>query len=330
MKMQALYVTSLSWPWFPVNASYRDPLPGWIGNFNGPILFFVVVSKGLFRVGYHKNEPVDYVPVDMCINMGVALIWDIIANKYVHELPRAVSCIMYLLLHLTEGKREKLWSSTMALAWRIPLHLRTCTTWLSRNIERNPLFKVFGTQKFLLPQTCLWQSSPTSSGTSFHWCCTVCTSYYGKETQSKFDASNKIECRRWCMIADFSSIMKLYNIAQFFFNNARFMLDGYKIHTTNCLEICDRMADADKEIFFCDVRKIDWEEYVGVLWRGLRVYCLKESMNNLEEARKKHRKLYIIHLLFQGAVLAFIFYLLSDYIYSAINFFSSDWSCNNL
>lgn len=71
----------------PVMSCYREPLPGWIGNYNGPILLLVYAALGFFRIGYHKNEPCDWVPVDMSSNMGITIIWDLIVNKYVHEHP---------------------------------------------------------------------------------------------------------------------------------------------------------------------------------------------------------------------------------------------------
>lgn len=48
-------------------------------------MMYLLIALGLIRILWHTYHPVDYIPVDMCSNMGIVIIWDMITNKYVHK-----------------------------------------------------------------------------------------------------------------------------------------------------------------------------------------------------------------------------------------------------
>lgn len=59
-----------------VTASWREPMPGWIDNLNGPTGIMLGVGKGLIRSLHGKADCVaDLVPVDTVINLLVTLGW---------------------------------------------------------------------------------------------------------------------------------------------------------------------------------------------------------------------------------------------------------------
>uniref|UniRef100_A0A8D3DJ94 Fatty acyl-CoA reductase n=1 Tax=Scophthalmus maximus TaxID=52904 RepID=A0A8D3DJ94_SCOMX len=54
-----------------VGASWKEPFPGWIDNFNGPSGIFIAAGKGILRTMRASNDAVaDLVPVDVVINTG--------------------------------------------------------------------------------------------------------------------------------------------------------------------------------------------------------------------------------------------------------------------
>lgn len=54
-----------------VISTWKDPIPGWIDNFNGPVGLLVAVGKGVLRTLYtDPNLQADYVPVDI-ITRGI-------------------------------------------------------------------------------------------------------------------------------------------------------------------------------------------------------------------------------------------------------------------
>ena len=57
-------------------ASFREPMPGWVDNFNGPTALFPACGTGLLRtmIGY-RDAMADLVPVDIPVNMMVSAAW---------------------------------------------------------------------------------------------------------------------------------------------------------------------------------------------------------------------------------------------------------------
>ncbi|XP_059832165.1 fatty acyl-CoA reductase 1 isoform X4 [Hypanus sabinus] len=59
-----------------VGASWKEPFPGWIDNFNGPSGLFIAAGKGILRTMRAANSAVaDLIPVDVVINMTLAAAW---------------------------------------------------------------------------------------------------------------------------------------------------------------------------------------------------------------------------------------------------------------
>jgi fatty acyl-CoA reductase len=59
-----------------VGASWKEPTPGWVGNTNGPTGLFIAIGKGFMRVmRVNMDSVADIVPVDVAINMMIAIGW---------------------------------------------------------------------------------------------------------------------------------------------------------------------------------------------------------------------------------------------------------------
>jgi len=59
-----------------VAAAWRDPVPGWVDNFNAATGVLAGAGKGILRTAFIKRECVaDIVPVDLCINLMCVLAW---------------------------------------------------------------------------------------------------------------------------------------------------------------------------------------------------------------------------------------------------------------
>ncbi|XP_002734152.1 fatty acyl-CoA reductase 1-like [Saccoglossus kowalevskii] len=59
-----------------VGASWKEPMPGWIDNFNGPSGVFIACGKGLLRsMRADPNAVADVVPVDIPVNVMIASAW---------------------------------------------------------------------------------------------------------------------------------------------------------------------------------------------------------------------------------------------------------------
>ena len=59
-----------------VTAAYKEPMPGWIDNLNGPTGFIAGVSKGFLRALRFNAQLVgDIIPVEYPINLMIAAAW---------------------------------------------------------------------------------------------------------------------------------------------------------------------------------------------------------------------------------------------------------------
>lgn len=59
-----------------VISSMREPFPGWIDNFNGPLSLLIGCGIGILRTSYGEPDIVcDYVPVDVAIKVMIVAAW---------------------------------------------------------------------------------------------------------------------------------------------------------------------------------------------------------------------------------------------------------------
>ena len=73
-----------------------------------------------------------------------------------------------------------------------------------------------------------------------------------------------------------------------------FSIGNWRIHIDRTLKVWEELNSSDKEIFFFDIRQIEWAGFAPTFWRGLKTYILKESIND-SKAREKYRKLWYMH-----------------------------------
>ncbi|XP_077995088.1 fatty acyl-CoA reductase 1-like [Glandiceps talaboti] len=65
-----------------VGAVWKEPIPGWIDNFNGPSGLIAAVGKGLLRVAMaNRNGILNFIPVDISVNVLIAAAWNIGVHK---------------------------------------------------------------------------------------------------------------------------------------------------------------------------------------------------------------------------------------------------------
>ncbi|KAK9711238.1 Male sterility protein [Popillia japonica] len=55
------------------------------------------------------------------------------------------------------------------------------------------------------------------------------------------------------------------------------------------------MSERDQDIFFCDLKRLDWDDYFKDHFLGVRQYILKDPPSTLSEALKKYNRLYWLH-----------------------------------
>lgn len=59
-----------------VTAAWREPIPGWVDNLNGPTGLVLAVGKGVMRTMLYEGSAVaDLIPVDVVINLMITAAW---------------------------------------------------------------------------------------------------------------------------------------------------------------------------------------------------------------------------------------------------------------
>lgn len=69
-----------------------------------------------------------------------------------------------------------------------------------------------------------------------------------------------------------------------------FLLREWSFESGNVSRLKNEMSDQDKDTFFCDVKNIDWEEYLEGCVKGIRMYLIKDPLETIPEGQKKMRK----------------------------------------
>lgn len=64
-----------------ITASYKDPFPGWVDNYNGPSGYLVTAGKGILRTMLVDGHKIcDMIPVDVVANTIIAAAWHVATN----------------------------------------------------------------------------------------------------------------------------------------------------------------------------------------------------------------------------------------------------------
>lgn len=89
-----------------VGASWKEPLPGWVDNYNGPTGILTAVGKGLLRVMKGSGAATaDILPVDVASNMIISAAWSTATER--PKTPQVYNCTTGQINRLTWGDIEK-------------------------------------------------------------------------------------------------------------------------------------------------------------------------------------------------------------------------------
>ena len=89
-----------------VGASWREPFPGWIDNFNGPTAMFAAIGKGILRTMMGNfDSTADIIPVDIPVNLMIVSGWYTGAKKTKDIL--VYNCTTGQINRLTWGMLER-------------------------------------------------------------------------------------------------------------------------------------------------------------------------------------------------------------------------------
>lgn len=67
----------------------------------------------------------------------------------------------------------------------------------------------------------------------------------------------------------------------------KFIFSEWKFHNTKALRLQTALSEEDKEKFYLDIRKMDWEDFFHKLSIGIRLYLNNEKLSTLKAGKIK-------------------------------------------
>lgn len=64
----------------------------------------------------------------------------------------------------------------------------------------------------------------------------------------------------------------------------------WEFHDNNTKALWDGLSEADKKLFFFDIKEMSWDYYAKACAIGLRLYLVKDDLHTLKDARIKWRR----------------------------------------
>ncbi|XP_062402809.1 fatty acyl-CoA reductase 1 isoform X1 [Sardina pilchardus] len=235
-----------------VGASWMEPFPGWIDNFNGPSGIFIAAGKGILRTMRASNNAVaDLVPVDVVINTTLAAAW--YSGSQRHNRPKSM-----LVYNCTTGGIN-------------PFHWGEVEYHVISTFKRNPLEQAFRRPNVNLTSNHLinqYWIAVSHMAPAFLY--DLCLRMMGKEPR---------------MMKTIKRLHKAMMVLEYFTSHS------WVWNTDNVTMLMNQMSPEDKRLFNFDVRQLHWAEYMENYCMGTKKYVLNEELSGLPAARKHLSKL---------------------------------------
>ncbi|XP_013367467.1 PREDICTED: fatty acyl-CoA reductase 1 isoform X4 [Chinchilla lanigera] len=240
-----------------VGASWKEPFPGWIDNFNGPSGLFIAVlflistkaGKGILRTMRASNNALaDLVPVDVVVNTSLAAAWYSGVNR-----PRNI-----MVYNCTTGSTN-------------PFHWGEVGCYVTHSFRMNPYNQVFRHPNFKF----------YSNNLLLH---------YWKGVRHTvpallLDLALRLTGQKPRMMKTITRLHKAMVFLEYFTSNS------WVWNTDNVNMLMNQLNPEDKKTFNIDVRQLHWAEYIENYCMGTKKYVLNEEMSGLPAARKHLNKL---------------------------------------
>ncbi|XP_025263397.1 fatty acyl-CoA reductase 1-like [Camponotus floridanus] len=234
-----------------VISSLKDPIPGWIDNFNGPVGLLAFGGKGLLRVLYgSKCTSQNQIPIDTVINTIIVVTWKLGLTTFT-----PTSTILVINCTFPDEKSTSFYDKTLILfklLRKIPLE---GIVWTPRAVftESLIIYYVLTVLCHILPAIII-------------------------DSVLKFSGHQP-------MILGLQRKAYVANHAL-----KHFMCNEWKFDNTNSRNLMSLIPSDNREIFSMDLSDIDMTKYLRDLLIGGKKYLLHEDMNRLKAAKAHYKR----------------------------------------
>ncbi|XP_012221713.1 fatty acyl-CoA reductase wat-like [Linepithema humile] len=251
-----------------ITSTANEPLTGWINNIYGAVGVVMGSGIGLLRT-LHCNPDIiaDIVPADYVVCNAIAAAWDTAKTKDT--------------LLSTETENSKSPETKRLSVFNYISSRQNPITW-RRFMKLN---ETYGLQ---VPTTnVLWYYMLfLNKYLLVHYICVIFLHMIPAaivDTLFFLTGRKPILWKAYKKINLFGSILSYFTTQQWQFNNDA------------VLELWNRMNPTDREIFYFNIEDIDWEIYLKNMIPGMRLYLAHESLDTMDVAKARYRKLKVAH-----------------------------------
>ncbi|KOC58593.1 Putative fatty acyl-CoA reductase [Habropoda laboriosa] len=247
---------------------YLEPLPGWVGNRNGPITLSIGMHLGLVHVIQTLEDTLfDIIPVDIVTNSLLALIWDSTVHRKSKE-PQVYNCAssdwnpFTYALAIETARTTTYKYPTLQMVWYPFL------VFVPNFGALIVLHLIFHVIPAIMADIVLVALRKKPLGISAVW-----------------------------------KVTKNLRVL------SRFTTTSWIIKSDNIRDVQTRMNAADLKEFPFDLKTVDWFRFLDA-YTQVFLQMSKETPESLPAARKKYRRLMILHYTICSFLVFFLFFFL--------------------
>ncbi|XP_069692562.1 putative fatty acyl-CoA reductase CG5065 [Periplaneta americana] len=256
-----------------VTPAWKEPLPGWVDNLNGPIGLLVGGGKGVIRSMHCRGEyHAEVVPVDLAINALVAIAWRTGAfDTRPQQIP---------VYNITASAMKRItWAEVLQKGRRI--------------VYENPF-----------EMTIWYPDGNMRSSKLMHNLCVVFLHFLPAYV---IDFLLMLFRQKRFMVRLQHKVQAGLEVLQYFTTRQ------WQFRSDNFCSLQKQLSPSDRAMFYTDFEAVQDEEYLYHTVLGARQYCLKEPLSSLPRCRRNLKILYVVDRLWSVAFYLLLVWLVISY-----------------
>lgn len=263
-----------------VAAAYKEPLPGWVDNLNGPTGLLVGAGKGVIRTMHcNENYEADVVPVDVTVNACI-----ILGYLTGMERPKKIN-----FCNITQ-------SQINPITWGQALDMGRV------HVQEFPF------------TVCLWYPGGSAKSS---WIAHQFALFFTHMLPAYFvDLLMFLMGKKTFMIKIQKRINYGLEVLQYYTTKEWHFTNDYFVSLQH------RISERDNQLFYTNMKEMDWSQYIRNYIKGAREYCCKEDPSTLPAARRLQKQLYYLDKAVQimvGLLVSYFIYYYFNMLYSVIS-----------
>jgi len=259
-----------------VVSSWKEPVPGWVDNLNGPTGLFLIAGIGVMRTAVVIEEMlVDGVPVDTCANLTI------VAGYEAHRAHASGEKGVKVYNHISGNDVPLTWGEiyNIAKGYLMKFPLEGIVWFPDGTFQHSHVINRL--HEMLLHEL------------PAHLTDVAVRLFGGKPFAVRL-------CEK--MTRGMRSL-EYFTTHQWSWSNK------------NTEELSNSLHPTDRETFFFRMEGLDWDSFIKDYVLGTRQYVLKQPESSIPACRRKLTLLWFIHMTIKAAFWCLILYLLYSYLF---------------